>query len=93
MRQPARPDPRPDADHCLSAIFSAQAVARGSVVRRSIRRVEHEVGRDRLLVEVKRRGFHLAECGDQSVIICHDAGLRILCSGNSSSEKLPRLFG
>jgi hypothetical protein len=79
MTQLVKLQARPDADHWLRAIFSAQTVARGSVVRRSIRWVEHEVGRDRLLAEVKRRGFHLVECGDQYLIICHNAGLRILC--------------
>lgn len=71
--------PRPHADHWLRTIFSAQAVAKGGIVRRSASWVEHEIGRDRLEAEVRRRGYHLVECGPQLIVICHDAGLRIIC--------------
>lgn len=66
-------------DHWLDLIFSAQAVAKGGVVRRCIHWVDREVGRDRLEQEVRRRGFHLVQSGDQLLIICNQQGLRIIC--------------
>ncbi len=51
-------------------LFSAKAALSGGVVRRAVRDVEREVGRDAMIAEVTRRGFHLLECADQFVIIC-----------------------
>lgn len=60
-------------------LFSAQAVSRGGVVRRSVRSVETEVGRDALIAEVQARGFHLVECGGQFIIICNTGQVRLIC--------------
>lgn len=49
----------------------------GGVVRRMVKDVEREIGRDALIREVRRRGFHLVECGDQFIIICNPAKLRV----------------
>lgn len=38
--------------------------------RRPVRDVEQTIGRDRLRQEVKRRGYHMIECGGQFLIIC-----------------------
>ena len=54
----------------LDQIFSAKAARTGGIVRRSVRDVEREIGRDALLQEVETRGFHLLECADQFSIIC-----------------------
>ncbi len=51
-------------------LFSAKAALSGGVIRRAVRDVEREVGRDAMIAEVTRRGFHLLECADQFVIIC-----------------------
>lgn len=67
------------ADLWIETIFAAQAVARGGVVRRAVRWVESEIGRDRFVAEVRRRGFHLIECGPQFIVICHQSGLRVIC--------------
>nr|WP_149586994.1 N-(5'-phosphoribosyl)anthranilate isomerase [Tabrizicola flagellatus] len=63
----------------LDHVFSAKAAATGGVVRRSIRDVEREVGRARFVAEVRRRGFHLVECGGQYIVICNQGQIRILC--------------
>ena len=63
----------------LDRIFAAEAVRRGGVVRRAVRDVEREVGRDRLELEVRRRGFHLVEVAGQFVIICTPGQLRVIC--------------
>lgn len=54
----------------LDQIFSAKAARTGGIVRRSVRDVEREVGRDALLTEVARHNFHLVECAGQFIIIC-----------------------
>jgi len=51
-------------------LFSAKAARTGGVVRRAVRDVENEIGRDALIAEVDRRGFHLIECAGQFIIIC-----------------------
>lgn len=67
------------ADLWIETIFAAKAVARGGVVRRAVGWVETEIGRDRFVAEVRRRGFHLIECGPQFIVICHQNGLRVIC--------------
>jgi hypothetical protein len=70
-------DPRPAP--WMDLVFSAKAVARGGIVRRSAAWVEREVGRDRFVAEVKRRGYHLVETGGQLIVICNSGGLRVIC--------------
>ncbi len=62
-----------------NALFGAKAVSKGGVVRRSVRDVELEIGRDAFFAEVRRRGFHLVECGNQFIIICHDGHMKVHC--------------
>lgn len=68
-----------DADLWIAQLFAAQAVGKGGVVRRSVQDAERKVGRRRLELEVRRRGFHLIECGGQFVIVCACADVRIIC--------------
>ncbi|MBI1217864.1 MAG: N-(5'-phosphoribosyl)anthranilate isomerase [Rhodobacteraceae bacterium] len=63
----------------IDLIFSAQAVARGAVVRRKATWVAREIGRDRFIAEVRQRGFHLVETGGQLIVICNPGGLRVIC--------------
>jgi len=63
----------------LDEMFSAKAVSHGGVVRRSVRDVEREVGRAAFIGEVRRRGFHLVECGGQFIVICNQGRIQILC--------------
>ncbi|PTW41655.1 MULTISPECIES: N-(5'-phosphoribosyl)anthranilate isomerase [Rhodovulum] len=66
-------------DSWIASVFSAQAVAKGGVVRRWRRWVEREIGMDRFVAEVRRRGFHMVECGGQLIVICNPHGLRVIC--------------
>ena len=52
-------------------IFSARAAAEGGVLRRKVADVERLVGRQRFVLEVKRRGYHLIENAGQYIIICN----------------------
>ena len=65
---------RPEA--WIARIFSARAVERGAVVRRAVAWVEHEIGRERFVQEVRMRGFHLFEAGGQFLVICNCAPVR-----------------
>jgi hypothetical protein len=72
--------PLPLAAHpWLQELFSAKAALNGGVVRRAIRDVEREIGRAAFVSEVRRRGFHLVECGGQFIVICNPGQVRILC--------------
>lgn len=59
----------------LEDLFSAKAVDKGGIVRRAVR----DVGRAALLAEVRRRGFHLIECGGQFIVICNPGQMQVIC--------------
>ena len=61
----------------IHEIFKAQAAKRGGVVRRKKSDVEKFSSMGELLTEVKRRGFHMIETGDQVVILCNKGALII----------------
>ena len=63
----------------LRRVFDAKAARRGGVLRRAVRDVEREVGREAFVAEVRARGFHLIECGGQFVVICNPGHMRVLC--------------
>jgi hypothetical protein len=62
----------------LAHVFRAKAVAKGGVVRRSVAWVEREVGRQRLIDEVKSRGYHLIESGVQFIVICNHGQVKLV---------------
>ncbi len=62
----------------IAQLFSAKAARKGAVVRRSLAWVDREVGRDRFVSEVQRRGYHLIETADQYIVVCHNGPIRIL---------------
>jgi len=75
MQSLTRPTP---SEPWVALLFSAQAVRKGAVVRRSRAWVDREVGRDRFLREVQMRGYRLIETGSQFIVICHNGPSRIL---------------
>ncbi|MEL7116793.1 MAG: N-(5'-phosphoribosyl)anthranilate isomerase [Pseudomonadota bacterium] len=62
----------------VDGFFAAKAVQRGGVVRRSVAWVEHEIGRERFIAEVRDRGFALLEAGGQFIVICSRGPIRRL---------------
>ena len=60
-------------------MFGAKAALRGGIIRRAVRDVEREIGREAFFGEVRRRGFHLVECGNQFIIICNDGQMKVHC--------------
>ena len=65
-------------DPWITEIFSAKAVLRGGVIRRSAHWVDREIGHDRFCDEVRRRGFRLLRIGPQYVILCSHHPVQIL---------------
>ena len=63
----------------IAEVFSAKSVARGGVIRRDLRWIDREIGRDRFINEVRNRGFHLIETGGQWIVICNTGFLRVVC--------------
>jgi len=70
---------RSNADFWVATVFSAKAVAKGAVVRRSVHWVAREIGTQRFVDEVRARGYHMVETGGQFIVICNHAPLRIIC--------------
>ncbi len=68
-----------DPDGWIAEIFAAKAVARGGVIRRDLRWIDREIGRDRFVAEVIKRGFHLVETGGQWIVICNRGFFRVIC--------------
>ncbi|MCE0506692.1 N-(5'-phosphoribosyl)anthranilate isomerase [Roseivivax sp. GX 12232] len=67
----------PTRDQWLAQLFGAKAVAKGGVVRRSVRDVQRMIGREAFLREVRMRGFHLVECGGQFIVICNSGKVKL----------------
>ena len=72
ITRPVPPEP------WLAQLFSTKAARKGAVVRRSLAWVDREIGRDRFVYEVRRRGSHLVETADQFLVVCHNGPIRIL---------------
>jgi hypothetical protein len=70
---------RLDPDGWIDQIFSARSARSGGVVRRSIAWIEREVGRGYFEEAVRKRQFHMVECGGQLVVICNSDGLKVIC--------------
>ncbi|MES2847109.1 MAG: N-(5'-phosphoribosyl)anthranilate isomerase [Pseudomonadota bacterium] len=62
----------------IDQILAAKAVARGGVIWRNIAWVDADVGRDRFVSEVRKRGYHLVQTGQQFVVICNTGPIHIL---------------
>jgi hypothetical protein len=62
----------------LDDLFAAKAVGKGGIVRRAVRDVEREIGRNPFIAEVRRRGFHLIECGGQFIVICNTGQMQVI---------------
>lgn len=60
-------------------MFDAKSASRGGVIRRAVRDVEHEIGREAFVSEVRARGFHLVEIGGQFIVICNDGQMKVHC--------------
>lgn len=71
-------DPVPNPNW-LAAVFAAKACQRGGILRRAIRDVHREVGRDAFIAAVRRHGWHLIEADGQYIVFCNQGDIRIIC--------------
>lgn len=58
-------------------LFAAKAAKSGGIVRRAVRDVEREVGRDAFIAEIERRNFHLLEYAGQFIVVCRSDHLTV----------------
>ena len=65
-------------DFWIAQIFSSKAAQIGAVIHRPVQWIDREVGRDRFVTEIRRRGFHLIRTADQFVVICHGGPVHLL---------------
>lgn len=63
----------------INDIFKAASVKNGNIVRRKVADVKKLGSADDLIQEVKNRGFHMVEIGDQYVIICNPGNMKVIC--------------
>ncbi len=62
----------------INQIFKAGQVSKGNLVRRQKKDVRRLASMADLEREVRRRGFHLIETGDQVVVICNAGDFRVV---------------
>lgn len=63
----------------IDQIFDAASANNGNVVRRNRSDVEKYASIGELVQEVRSRGFHLLETGEQLVILCNQGEFQIYC--------------
>ena len=62
----------------IDQIFQSKIAQRGGVVRRKLTSIEKYSSRAELRKESRRRGYHIVEHGDQWLIFCDLAHVRIV---------------
>ena len=77
MNRPLPQHRTSDPDAWIDLVFSAKA-AQGGVMRRAIGWVAREVGHDRVIAEVQRRGFHLLMTQTPCIVVCNAEPVRMI---------------
>ncbi|SLN52954.1 hypothetical protein PEL8287_02823 [Roseovarius litorisediminis] len=62
----------------LNDLFASKAVQKGGVIRRKARDIERFAGMDLFMLEIRRRGYQVAENSGQIIIFCNRAPIRWL---------------
>ncbi|ROU04011.1 N-(5'-phosphoribosyl)anthranilate isomerase [Histidinibacterium lentulum] len=68
-----------DPDLWMRQMSTTKSARSGDIVRRKIDWVDREIGRDRLLDEVRSRGFHMREAGGQFLVVRAPGPIRMVC--------------
>ena len=63
----------------IEQIFRAASANNGNVVRRSKDSIRRYASMAVLLREVRARGFHMVDTGNQVVILCNTGAMRVHC--------------
>jgi hypothetical protein len=71
---------RPQSPYAyIRAIFRADSAKTGGIVRRRVEDVHEKASLSALQEEVKARGFHLLESGEQYIVICNAGEFKVHC--------------
>lgn len=62
----------------VKQIFESQIAKRGGVVRRKVTSIDKESSRDEVKKECRKRGYHIVEHGDQWLIFCDTASVKLI---------------
>jgi hypothetical protein len=62
----------------VKQIFQSQIAKRGGVVRRKVTSIDQFASRDEVKQECAKRGYHIVEHGDQWLIFCDKASVKIV---------------
>jgi hypothetical protein len=62
----------------VKQIFQSQIAIRGGVVRRKVSSIDKFASRAELRAECHKRGYHIVEHGDQWLIFCDKATVKII---------------
>lgn len=62
----------------VNQVFRSKIAKRGGVVRRKISSIEKFASCELVKAECREKGFHIVEHGDQWLIFCDKANLRIV---------------
>jgi hypothetical protein len=62
----------------VKQIFQSQIAKRGGVVRRKVTSIDKFASQAELSAECHKRGYHIVEHGDQWLIFCDKASVKII---------------
>lgn len=62
----------------IGQIFESSIARRGGVVRRKLSSIDRFASRPAVQSECRRRGYHIVEHGDQWLIFCDTAQVKIV---------------
>ena len=62
----------------IAQVFGSDIAKRGGHVRRKLSSIDRFASRDDLTAEVKKRGYHIVEIGDQWVIVCNKGNVKLI---------------
>lgn len=58
---------------------TSQSARNGGVIRRSVETLERHDLLPEVIVEARKRGWHVLETGGQIVVLCHEGAVTIHC--------------
>ena len=62
----------------VNQIFESQIAKRGGVVRRKVSSIDKYASQSEVKAEARKRGYHIIQHGDQWLIFCDKASVKII---------------
>lgn len=63
----------------MQKVFEARSARQGRVVRGRLRDIKLIAGQSNFEAEVRRRGYHAVQNGDQVIVFCNNQPARFMC--------------